>query len=332
MSDQHNAPHRLALIGAGQVGSRHLQGLARLALPCEIDVVDTSRDSLKTALSRFEEMPTNQMIRAIRFHTSMDALPRVLDYVIVATSADVRLNVVQQLLDRATVRRLLLEKVLFQNLVDYALAGTLLAKHGVRCWVNCTRRVFPIYSDIREFFAGDLIRYYQVRGGGWGLGCNSVHFLDLLGMLTDDVPERLSARDLDLTLISSKRKDFFEFTGTLRGHFTRGTEVEITSLANSSARRLQTFRSERRACIVDEAAGVALFLATENTGSWERKDFRSLLTSEIATSLTTQILTQDSCDLSTFEQSVAYHLPLVETLGRHAAAFLGTSPEFCPIT
>jgi hypothetical protein len=314
------------------VGSRHLQGLARLALPCEIDVVDTSPDSLKTAIARFEEMPANQMIRAIRFHSSMDALPGVLDYVIVATSADVRLNVVQRLLDRATVRRLLLEKVLFQNLGDYNVARALLVKHGVRCWVNCPLRVFPIYSDVREFFAGDLIQYFQVRGGGWGLGCNSVHFLDLLGMLTDDVPEQLSARDLDPALISSKRKDFFEFTGTLRGRFTRGTEVELTSLANSSARRLLTFRSERRACMVDEAAGVAFFLATENTGSWERKDFRKPLMSEVATSLTTQILTQDACGLPTFEQSVAYHLPLVETLGRHAAVFLGTSPEFCPIT
>jgi len=328
----HGSVYRLAVIGAGQFGSRHLQALARLSLPCEIDVVDPSPESLKTARARFEEMPANHAIRTIRFHISMDALPRELDHVIVATSADVRLGVVQRLLERATVRRMLLEKVLFQNLDDYELARVLLAKHGVKCWVNCTRRAFPIYSDIREFFAADSIQYFQVRGGGWGLGCNSVHFLDLLGMLTDDVPERLSARDLDPTLIPSKRKDFFEFTGTLRGRFTRGTEVEITSLTNSSARLLQTFRSERRACMVDEAAGCAFFLATDSAGSWERKDFRIPFTSEVATSLTAQIITQDACALPTFEQSVAYHLPLVETLGRHAAAFLGTSPEFCPIT
>ena len=332
MSEHGNAVHRLALVGAGQVGSRHLQGLARLQLPCEIDVVDSSSESLKTALARFEEVGANPMIRAIRFHTSMDALPRELDYVIVATSADVRLGVVQRLLERASVRRLLLEKVLFQNIGDYELARALLAEHAVMCWVNCTRRAYPIYSDIREFFAADPIRHFQVRGGGWGLGCNSVHFLDLLGMLTDDVPEQLSARDLDPTLIPSKRKDFFEFTGTLRGRYRRGTEVEITSLANSSARRLQTFRSERRVCMVDETAGCAFFLATDSTALWERKDFRMPLTSELATPLAAQILTHDACALPTFEQSVAYHLPLVDTLGRHAAAFLGTSPEFCPIT
>jgi hypothetical protein len=332
MSGHDSAVHRLGLVGAGQVGSRHLQGLARLQLPCEIDVVDSSPESLRIAQARAEEVGTNPMVRAIRFHTSMDALPKELDYVIVATSADVRLGVVQRLLERGSVRRLLLEKVLFQKVGDYELARGLLALHAVKCWVNCTRRAFPIYSDIREFFSADPIQHFQVRGGGWGLGCNSVHFLDLLGMLTDDVPEQLSARDVDPTLIPSKRKNFFEFTGTLRGRYKRGAEVEITSLANSSARRLQTFRSERRVCIVDEAAGAAFFLATDRTGLCERKDFRMPLTSELAAPVAAQILTQDACALSTFEQSSAYHLPLLDALGRHAAAFLGTSPEFCPIT
>jgi Predicted dehydrogenases and related proteins len=332
MQKQTTAVFRLAVIGAGQLGSRHLQGLARLALPCEIDVIDPSPAALALARSRVEEMPANPAIRHIRFHDTLDALPSTLDYAIVATAADVRLAVVRGLLERSSVRKIVLEKVLFQKLEEYEEARTLLADASVACWVNCTRRAFPIYAQIREFFAGEPIRYLQVRGGGWGLGCNGVHFLDLLAMITGDVPDRLSASDLDRTLIPSKRAGFFEFTGTLRGRYSQGAEVELVCPAGSAERLLLTFRSERRVCIVDEVAGCAFFLSTEGDGGWERREFRLPFTSEIVTALSGTILTHGESLLPTFEESMACHLPFIDTLGRHAAAFLGTSPTFCPIT
>ena len=39
-------PHRILVLGAGQLGSRHLQGLARSRLDLRIDVVDPSPDAL----------------------------------------------------------------------------------------------------------------------------------------------------------------------------------------------------------------------------------------------------------------------------------------------
>ena len=49
--------YQIGVIGAGQLGGRHLQGLARLSLPCEIDVVDPSPVSLDSARKRFSEIP-----------------------------------------------------------------------------------------------------------------------------------------------------------------------------------------------------------------------------------------------------------------------------------
>ena len=49
--------HQIAIIGAGQLGSRHLQGLAKLQLPCQVHVVDPSPKSLEVARQRFAETP-----------------------------------------------------------------------------------------------------------------------------------------------------------------------------------------------------------------------------------------------------------------------------------
>lgn len=323
--------YRLAVIGAGQLGGRHLQGLARLALPCEIEVVDPSPVSLDTARHRFAEMPPNSAIVSVNYHSSIETLPSTLDYAVIATTADVRLSVLQTLLAGRKVRSVLLEKVLFQYQGDYAVAKALLASHKVQAWVNCPRRAFPIYDVVRDFFAEEPLKYFQVMGGGWGLGCNSIHFIDLLGGLTGQIPTEISTTDLDNVLVPSKRKNFMEFTGSLRGRFG-ATRFEITSFAESSARMLITLRSESRTCVIDEGAGRAFFFDGKRQTPWERQTFEVPFLSHLSTAIATQILTEGSSKIATFEQSMAYHLPLLATLGAHAARTQGTPANFCPVT
>jgi hypothetical protein len=323
--------YHIAVVGAGQLGSRHLQGLARLTLPCEIEVVDPSPASLNVARERFAEMPTNAAVRAVHYHSSMEALPPSLDYVVVATAADVRLSVLQSLLAGREVRSVLLEKVLFQRLSDYKVAEALLNSRKVHAWVNCPRRAFPIYAAIREFFVGDPLRYFQVMGGGWGLGCNSIHFLDLLSMLCGHAVTDISTADLDEALVPSKRANFMEFTGSLFGQ-CGDAHFEITSVADSSARLLLTLRSEWRTCVIDEVGGCAFFFDGNRQSPWERREFSVPFLSELSTSIATRILVEGISELATFEQSKSSHLPLLAALGAHAARTQGTPADFCPIT
>ena len=53
--------YQLAVIGAGQLGSRHLQGLAKANLEAEIWVVDVSQESLNIAQSRYNEVKSDKM-------------------------------------------------------------------------------------------------------------------------------------------------------------------------------------------------------------------------------------------------------------------------------
>jgi len=324
--------YRIAIIGAGQLGSRHLQGLSQLALDCEIDVIDPSSASLDIARQRFEEMPINNAVRCVRYHAAIDFLPKDLDFVVIATSSDVRLGVLESLLRQVRVRFLLLEKVLFQRLGDYAQAQELLRQHGVKAWVNCPRRAYPIYFEIREFFTGEKLLYAQAKGGDWGLGSNGIHFIDLFALLTGERLDSLDTTGLDKQLLPSKRKGFIEFTGTLGGSYRNGTSIEITSLIGSSARLLIVLRSEKRTCILDESAGCAFLLDCSKGTSWERKEFRAPFLSELITGLVSQILETETCPLPEFEESVEYHLLFIKSMGAYAAVYQGGSADLCQIT
>jgi hypothetical protein len=324
--------YHIAIIGAGQLGGRHLQGLARISLPCKIDVVDPLPISIDIARQRFAEMPPNSAIFSVNYHSSIETLPSTLDYVVIATTADVRLGVLQTLLAGRKVRSLLLEKVLFQNQCDYAVAEELLARHKVQAWVNCPRRTFPIYELVRDYFIDEPAEHFQVTGGGWGLGCNSIHFIDLLGMLTGQIPTEISTKALDNVLVPSKRKNFMEFTGCLRGRFG-STHFEFTSFSGSSARMLLMVRSDSRTCVIDETAGRAFFLDTKcKSPSWKLEDFELPHLSHFSTEIASNIMTDGESKLTNFKQSMAYHLPLLASLGAHAALTQNTPDKFCPIT
>ena len=108
----------VAVIGVGQLGSRHLQGLARVESVGRLIGVEPSADSLAVARERLADVRT-EAGDPIELVGSVADLPDRLDYVVVATSADVRRTVIEELLDGREVEHLLLEKVLFQRLADF---------------------------------------------------------------------------------------------------------------------------------------------------------------------------------------------------------------------
>ena len=93
--------YKIAVIGAGQLGSRHLQGLKLSKLKSDIWVVDNNPNSLQIAQQRYEEgeVNSNQTIYYIQL---IDQLPAELDLVVIATSYKTTINVIlKSLLDKS---------------------------------------------------------------------------------------------------------------------------------------------------------------------------------------------------------------------------------------
>ena len=305
---------QIAIIGAGNLGGRHLQGLAGLHHECEIHLVDPCRESLATARERWAELPANPRICGLRDHGDVSSLPKHLELVIVATTSDVRLAVIRKLIDRAEVRYLLLEKVLFPRLAEYEEASEILRRSNVRAWVNCARRLFDVYARAREEFRAGKLIHMDVAGGNWGLGCNGIHFLDMMAFMAGEIPGRFNTSGLSPGTIPAKRPGFVEFSGTIAA-MTSGCTISLTAHGTSAARHLVTLRGENLSYVIDELAG--RYWKLDGTGAWTAGVFQIPLQSQMTGKVANQILATGECGLPEYEESSQVHQPFLQALINH---------------
>src|SRR5688500_5671616 len=108
------------LVGAGALGSRYLQGLAKLD-GASIRVVEPDPKAVEVARQRFAEVGGDPGALV-----SLPAIEGRADLAIVATSSGPRRAIVERLLQDPP-GALLLEKFLFQREEDYAAVGEALA-------------------------------------------------------------------------------------------------------------------------------------------------------------------------------------------------------------
>lgn len=322
----------IAIIGAGQLGSRHLQALAGLDGGASIQVVDPSPKSLQVAQERYLQVDNGPQGPTVQFLTDIGGLSPQIDFCVVATGADVRYRVLESLLASRQVTYLLLEKVLFQSVAELEAAGDLLRKSGASAWVNCPRRLYPFYASLKEKTApvGDV--RYAVTGGEWGMACNAIHFLDHLAWLVEDELVSLDFSGLERTIHQSKRPGFIEVFGTLRGRFSRGAEIELTATRGATPAPRLTVVSSGQRLDVDETSREA-FVRRETENWREEKVTFDLPFQSALTHLVVQDLSaHGSCGLTPFDESARLHRVFLEGLTAFLEEVSGHGYPRCPIT
>lgn len=324
--------YHVAIIGAGNLGSRHLQALALSKIPLSIEVVDSSEDSLCIAKKRWEEMPVNSQVQRIDFFMDMDELSSEFDVVIVATSSAPRRAILEEFLKTRETKYLVLEKVLFQRIKDYDEVKALLDQHGVKAWVNCPRRTTRFYRNLAEMMQQDSRIDMTVSGGDWGLGCNSIHMLDLYALISGQKHFEADIDSLDRGWIDSKRKGYIEFTGTLQVKSGKGV-LELRSDAIGDRPSVTVIQTERLCCLVYEKEKMAQLLhKKDNTWAWELISVDMRNQSEITQEVVQALVETGDCLLTPFRESVLLHKVLLEGFLKHINRFNDKKMEVCPIT
>ena len=321
----HNV-QQVAIIGAGQLGRRHLQGLVKSTQALSVHVVDPSEAS-RRAVEDYVASPDSGALPPIQVHASIAALPPELSLVVVATTANQRLAVIEQLARTAKVTHLVLEKFLFNDSTQYAAAQALIAAHGMRAWVNTPRRHFGVYRELREQMKGERLLQFTVDGGDWGLCCNSVHFVDLLQFLTGETELRQLGTRIDAGVLPSKREGYVELTGEVTGE-VGPARFTVRSIRGSAKPITLTLHYESRTVFVSEAAGT---LWRVGAGPIETSTFRLPYQSEMTGTIADQLLLTGRCDLTPYAESAAAHLPLLHAFAALAGEVTGPDAK-CAIT
>jgi predicted dehydrogenase len=216
----------IAIIGAGQLGSRHLQGVLRSNHAFSVFVVEPNIHSVETAKTRAEEIAHQHPIAWL---SNIEELPKTIDLCIIATSAGVRAMLTEKLLQHGTVGHLILEKVLFTQLAQYERINQLLEAKNTPCTVNHPRRMYEAYQFIREQLKSHTgTTNMRVYGHNWGLACNGLHFLDMFYFITGNAPKHISTAQIDPNYFESKRDGYIEFNGTFEASSEQRDQCIIT--------------------------------------------------------------------------------------------------------
>ncbi len=307
---------KILVIGAGKIGWCHIQSLLKMDDQIEVFIVDTCKETLnyiKNELIKEEEKKKNKII----FLDNLNRLKQTVDLAIISTTADERAKVTRELLKKLNIKYIIFEKVLFQKIEDYDEILNLVQKNNIKAWVNCPRRVYPIYNELRKYFSGIRKITFTIKGGRWGLACNSIHFIDLVAFLCGNIKYKLNLKGLDEEIIQSKRKKFIEFTGKIKVDFENEISLIMKSFKWSNKSTVIKIKSRDLKIIIDEKMGRGNIITTNVTKRRKEIIFKVPLQSELTYKIVKDIFKKGKCNLTSFEESCSLHKPLIKELICH---------------
>jgi len=237
------------------------------------------------------------------------------------------------LLESHSVKFLILEKVLFQEMDSYKRVSDLLKTLGVQAWVNHPRRMFESYHVLKSKLLKDTNKVFQVTGGDWGLGCNGLHFIDLFVYLSGSKLKSLDADWVDYVFKESKRRGFVEFTGSIKGLLEDNSPFQITSLKGETSPGTITVLDEKKRFVVMETGTPQIIeLSVEKVFKPEFVPFEMQFQSSLTTKLAADLFENGNCDLPSYEEARHSHEIFISALLNKYNQITGINHKTLPIT
>ncbi len=297
---------KVYIIGAGQLGSRHLQALKSVNRQLDIYVIDPSTESLNVAQNRFNEIKAGMFEQRVTFSQEMVTSDKEISIAIIATSSGSRKKAIEDLLKNNKINNLVLEKLLFTEIGDLEIVSNLIKKNKINAWVNCPMRMMPFYQELQKSFCHVPI-IYQLSGSMFGLVTNLIHYIDYMIYLTGCRDFKLDLSLIDKEIISSKRKGYYELTGTAIARFNNGSVGFFTCYNEGNLGAIMNLVSSDKRVIINEGLGKAYWQPGHNDGTFLEQTFRIPFQSEMTKELVETILDSSDCMLPTYDSSANTH-------------------------
>lgn len=218
----------IAVVGTGNLGQRHVEGIAKSSSVKVIHIVDPLARNREKASA----FVANTDIE-ISLHKTVESLPKKLDLAVIATNANERLFVVKAILNNISVSNLILEKLVFNKTEEFKILDEYIFNLSLNIFVNFPRRMVKFYQHMEFILRDEKNITFSVYGGDWGLASNVVHFLDLFQYLAN-ASKKVENSIIDLFPINSKRAGYQEFIGKIELNFKNATFKAKSELREST--------------------------------------------------------------------------------------------------
>jgi hypothetical protein len=320
-------PVIILISGAGQLGSRYLQGMSQCEKHLKIYVHDFNEEALLKARQRWDEV-SNSNNHEVLYITSLELLPKNIDIAIVATTASVRLSATSNICNCTKVKYWVLEKVLAQN--EHEIDQILSLIDSSKAWVNTPRRLMSWHQNIKNNLDWDSPVNFLVKGGSWGLACNAIHFLDLFSWWSGESLKSVNTENLNKDWFKSKRAYYWEVLGELKVEFSNGSKATIYADQSSEPVLIKVennySESTNYSWLINEAEGMAL--RSDGAEISGNMNFQS----EITAPMIDSIIDNGFCDLPLLKDSAELHRVFIREMHRHWKKSGNPAATFVPIT
>jgi len=262
--------YNILLIGLGQLGSRYLQGLLCVeTIELNIDVLEPNKVAYEKGIGVAAEggygLHVVKRVDQSTFHTSYDLA-------IVATSAAPRVEVIEHVAKHSDIRSWILEKVLAQSETGIQRIESSLKDSQV--WVNTPRRITSLYKELRRVLGNNSHIEVEVKLPKFALGCNTIHFLDLVVWLSGSSIKNVSIAAAT-GWYEATRSGYQEFDGEVRAEYSNGSVLRIDNTYSGPG--VIKCKTSQGLASIDETSGFS-FNDVFHSG---RVEFQSELTSGI---------------------------------------------------
>lgn len=324
--------YNIAIIGCGQLGRRYLEGMLNSGITSRLYTIDPSEEALELAKQVANEHTSS--LAEVFFSQSFTALPDQLDLVIIATTADVRRKVFDVLIGSVKLKYLIFEKYLFQNRSHYEDILEVVHSNGIQAWVNCPRRMYPEYRNLKKELSKSQIAEINVYGNNWNIASNSIHFIDLMAFLLNDSEYLINGYKTYPLAVKPKRPNQMEFYGWITGAFSKGCRFTLSSdPASNSSIFIEIITDSGRVFIDQNTRKLFRSLIKDLGWSHSEEDFGVHFQSELTPILIEDVLVKNHVKLTPLEESIRLHLPLHKVLIEIFGKLLNNKDlATCPVT
>ncbi|MDA8891489.1 Gfo/Idh/MocA family oxidoreductase [Planktomarina temperata] len=296
----------VAIVGAGNLGSRHLQGLVKSKNLHHCHVVELSDTKIHYARKLLNDCEKQKAT----FYRSISDLPSKVDCAVIATTAAGRELILEELVKNKICSSFIIEKIAFDRMLTFKNVQQLFKRNNVHAEINFPRRWCDHYQWMKKVLSGNKYLEVEVFGENWGIASNTIHFIDLCNYLSSTKEDKAEDLRGDFKIIDSKRDRYSELTGSSQ-IITKSWSLSLKSAPSKQVYHHIRINSDKGEFLIDEIA-----MQIEFTDG-RKVSIKTPLQSELTARYLDHFALDGSFNLTPFEESLGAHQILFETFRKY---------------
>ncbi len=229
---------KIALIGIGGIGKRHLQAISNLNIDYELICFDKNIDFLDFLpefcnSNNIKKTNINMVESEEIFYNCISDETLV----IIATTAKGRKGILEGCIEKRPLA-IIAEKPLVQNNTDYQYIINKAKDFKTNIYINFIARAQPFWKKIHKEFKNTKFNLVTNLPKEWGIACVGIHHFDLFTWFIGENGYEIIDSSVKY-VFEQKRKGFYDVAGNILISTERGQFLNVNSSENPNISSVQ---------------------------------------------------------------------------------------------